>query len=155
MLREAATDQPIFFHDFTFPYRVMPEGLAGMLEDAAAGITALEGLIDFWWEVSGPLGEVPEFSALLQDHSGKPILNGNTRESVENGALFCMVQSIASTAEEAVSITRQILAGRSPGTIAVAPPDNFDLMVNLSTALELGIVIPPEMMELAGDTIFR
>ncbi len=155
MLKAAAADQPIFFHAYTFPYRAMPEGLTTLLADAKQGILALEETIDFWWEVSGPLGEVPEFSELLMGLSDKPVLYGNIRESVENGALFCMVQSIAATAAQAVETTRDILAGKDPGLIPVAPPDTFDLMINLTTALQLGVVIPPELMELAGENIYR
>ena len=39
--------------------------------------------------------------------------------------------------------------------IPVAPPETFLLGLNLATALRLGIVAPPDLMQLAGPHIYR
>lgn len=155
MLKAAAAAYPIIFHTHIFPYRSMPEGLSEMLEDSEIGILALDDTVDFWWEVSGPLTEIEEFSELTRNLSSKPILYGNRLESVREGSLFSMVQNIENTAQEAVQKTRSILAGTSPGSIPVTPPRKFNLGLSLAKSLELNIVIPLEMMQLAGDFIYR
>jgi len=156
VIKEAVTAHDnLIIKEYVFPYREMPTGLEAMLADAAKGFQALENEVDFWWEVSGPLGEVPEYADLLFSKSSKPLLYGNTMRSVREGALFGMVLDVRQTAREAASLVRDILQGSDPGTIPVRPPDTFDLGVNLSTAITLGVAIPLELMELAGEHVYR
>jgi putative tryptophan/tyrosine transport system substrate-binding protein len=141
--------------EYVVPYREMPAGLEAMLEDAAKGFLALENEVDFWWEVSGPLGEVPEYVDLLFAKSSKPLLYGNTMRSVREGALFGMIQDVRQSAKEAAYLVRDILQGTDPGVIPIRPPDSFKVGVNLSTAITLGVAIPSDIMELAGEHVYR
>lgn len=156
LLKEAAEPgADIVFKEFIFPYREMPGGLNEMLDAATLGLESLEEEVDFWWEVSGPLGEVPDFFDLILAVSRKPVLYGNTIRSVQKGALFGMIQNVEHSAEEAATLAVDILRGADPGLIPVRAPSAFELGINLTTALEQGIVIPAEMMELAGDKVYR
>ena len=47
-----------------------------------------------------------------------------------------------------------ILRGKDPGTIPAAPPDAFELGINLDTALLNNMVVPPDLLELAGEQIY-
>ncbi len=156
MLEEAAALQKdVVIHEVIFSYQDMPRYLEAMLSDAEKGIRSLESQVDFWWEVSGPLGEVPEFIDLILQVSSKPILYGNTMESVKAGALFSMQQNIEKSASEGAGLARDILEGADPGLIPVLPPRDFTMGINIFTALNLQIVIPPEMLKLAGTNVFR
>lgn len=156
MLREAAAQRKdIVIQDYLFPYQEMPDHLDDMLAEAELGIRKLETRVDFWWEVSGPLGEVPDFVQMMLEASDKPVLYGNSLNSVKAGALFGMMQNVEKSAAEAADLAKEILEGADPGLIPVLPPKNFTLGVNLQTALMLDIVIPPEMLELAGRNVYR
>jgi putative ABC transport system substrate-binding protein len=48
-----------------------------------------------------------------------------------------------------------VLNGADPGSIPVVPPDNFDLGINLTTAMKLKIVIPSDLLTMAGERVFR
>ncbi len=156
MLKEAAALQKdVVIREVIFPYRDMPRYLDDMLADAAEGIRSIEGQVDFWWEVSGPLGEVPEFASMMLKVSNKPVLYGNIMESVKTGALFSMQQDIKKSAAEAARLAQDILGGADRGLIPVLPPRDFTMGINISTALDLHIVVPPEMLKLAGANVFR
>ena len=47
----------------------------------------------------------------------------------------------------------QILKGTAPGDLAAEQSTAFELIVNLSTAKELGITIPPSVLARADEVI--
>lgn len=135
-------------------YRPMPDGLDDMLADAKKGIDQLSAQIDYWWIVPGPLGETKEFTELLLE-SGVPVGLCHTPDCIKKGGLFYVNPSYKESGYQVASIVDSILKGTPPGTIPPVPPDNFDFGINLSTAIELGIVVPSEYLELAGDNVWR
>jgi putative ABC transport system substrate-binding protein len=153
-LRQAAAGRDdVVIASNVFPYRPMPQGLPGMLADARQGVAELEEHVDFWWEVSGPLGEVRKFPAMILEASHKPILFGNQPATVDMGAVMAAYLDSEAGGREIAALARDILHGRDPGTIPVVRPDQIHLALNLATTLELGMVVPSDMLELAGDNI--
>lgn len=146
--------------DFTFVpheirYRTVPEGLPAMIEETKKAIETLKGKVDFWIEPMGPLGETMEYTKTLLEHSDAPIAIGAKFGSVEMGALMHISPDLASSAREAAMIADKILKGADPGEIPVTTPMEFDLGFNLTTAIDLGVVIPPDMLQLAGKNVYR
>jgi putative ABC transport system substrate-binding protein len=151
----ASTDENVDFISVSVPYRPMPDGLDEMLNDVKKAISTLENRINFWWQPSGPLGEVPQYTDLLISESQIPIAYGNTVMSVKKGALLTLNPDFEAGGKEAAKIVYAILKGANPGDIPVVPPAGFHLGVNLKTALTLGVVIPSDMMMLAEGNIFH
>lgn len=135
-------------------YRQVPKGLPEMLADARTAVTRLEGQVDYWWEPSGPLGEVPSYTQLLLSHSLVPIVMGTKEKSVQLGALMHLTPSIEGSGREAARLTDAILNGADPGQLVPIPPAEFEIGINLGTALKHNIVVPPDIMQLAQNNVF-
>ncbi len=145
----------IVFDTYEIPYRKVPQGVPEMLSKALEGIHTLSDTVDFWWQPQGPLGELDAFTRLLLDHSKVPVAMGQTMESVKTGALMHITPDLEASGREAAKLVDGFLKGADPGTIPVTAPAKFTLGINLTTALRLHIVVPPDILELAGDNIYR
>ena len=152
-LAESRTD--IKFHSYKLNYRKMPAGLDAMLSNVVKGIQALESDVDYWWQLSGPLGEVERYTEIILKHSDKPIVYGNTLKSVRMGALLTVNPDFEAGGREAAMMAHSVLEGTNPAGIPVTAPTGFDLGVNLSTALKLGIAVPSDMIALAENHVYR
>ncbi|THB71842.1 MAG: hypothetical protein D6E12_00615 [Desulfovibrio sp.] len=151
----AATDENVEFLVRQFSYQDMPDGLAGMLVDTRSALAELESEVDFWWQSPGPLAEVGEFTQVILEQSELPILYGNTLVAVESGALFTVSPDFEAGGREMARLAHEVLQGHDVGEIPVVMPVAFNLGVNLSTALELQIVVPPDILSLAGENVYR
>jgi putative tryptophan/tyrosine transport system substrate-binding protein len=145
----------IVFDTYEIPYKKVPQGVPEMLAKALEGIHTLSDTVDFWWEPQGPLGELEEFTRLLLDHSSVPVAMGQTMESVKMGALIHITPDLAAGGQEAAKLVDGLLRGADPGTIPVTAPAKFTLGINIATAQRLHIVVPPDILELAGDNVYR
>lgn len=155
LLQEAATSIPeVEFIPFKVKYSAMEDGLDEMLTGVKAGIKELNGRIDYWFEPAGPLGETKEYTRVLRDSSNHPIIYGTNLESVRHGALIHITPQDAATGYEAAQLAVAILQGRFAGDFPVTAPKNVDLGINLATALKMGIVVPSDLVELAGKNLY-
>ncbi len=155
-LNAIAADMPdVDFVAHQLPYREVPDGLPAMLADVEKGIAALADRIDYWWEPSGPLGETDVYTQTLLAGSDRPIVFGTKLSSVKMGALLHVTPDWEASGRETAAIAHAILNGADPGAIPVAPPGTFLLGLNLATALRLNIVVPPDLMQLAGPHVYR
>ncbi len=143
------------FDTYEIPYEKVPEGVPQMLAKALDGIHTLSDTVDFWWEPQGPLGELDAFTRLLMEQSTIPVAMGQTMESVKTGALMHITPDLSAGGREAAKLVDGILKGADPGTIPVTAPATFTLGINITTALRLHIVVPPDILELAGDYIYQ
>ncbi|CCK79106.1 ABC transporter substrate-binding protein [Desulfobacula toluolica] len=150
-----ASRKDIEFVPYGLDYREMPKGLDPMLADVKKGIQSLQGRVDFWWEPSGPLGELLAYTRLLLEKSNIPVIMGTKLESVRLGALFHLTPDPESSGREAALMADAVLKGLHPGNISVKPPQSISLGINITTALAQGIVIPPDILSLAGDQVYR
>jgi putative tryptophan/tyrosine transport system substrate-binding protein len=145
----------IRFESSPVMYKKVPEGVPTMLTAAKSGIHAISDKVDFWWEPQGPLGELHEYTQLLLDNSTIPIAMGQTLESVKMGALLHITPDLEASGREAAKFVNALLKGTDPGEIPVVPPTKFQFGINLTTALKLNIVVPPDILDLAGDHVYR
>ena len=72
----------------------------------------------------------------------------------DSGGLIYYSQDTGDVYRRAASFVRRILAGAKPGDLPVERPTQTELVINLSTARQLGITIPPSL-RLRADRVIR
>jgi putative tryptophan/tyrosine transport system substrate-binding protein len=78
---------------------------------------------------------------------------GDGRSSVDAGGLFAFAEDYFAMARRSAWYVDQILKGTAPGDLPAEQSVVFRLFVNLSTAKELGITIPPSVLARADEVI--
>jgi putative ABC transport system substrate-binding protein len=127
-----------------------------------AAINALNDQVDFWWEPAGPSwqaegssGPAEEFPRLLLERAFRPILMGAGPVRVQQGALLSITPSVEASGRETALLVGRILGGAEPGALPSLRPESFDLALNLTTAINLGIAVPVDILELAGERLYK
>jgi putative ABC transport system substrate-binding protein len=75
------------------------------------------------------------------------------REYVEEGGLMAYGTNVPDTFRRMAGYVDRILEGASPADLPVQQPVKFDFIVNLKTAQELGLTIPPAILARADEVI--
>ena len=75
------------------------------------------------------------------------------RVFVMNGGLVYYGTDRINIYRGAASYVDRILRGEKPGDLPYQQPTKYDLVVNLKTAKELGLSIPPKLLFTADETI--
>jgi putative tryptophan/tyrosine transport system substrate-binding protein len=75
------------------------------------------------------------------------------RQSVLNGGLISYGPNFLDFWRRAGAYVDKILKGERPGELPVEQPTRFDLIVNLKTAVALGITVPPAILAQAEEVI--
>lgn len=72
---------------------------------------------------------------------------------VDAGGLMSYGVNLADLTRRAAEYVDQILKGAKPGDLTLVQPTKFDLAVNLKTAKQIGVTIPPEVLQRAGKVV--
>ena len=75
------------------------------------------------------------------------------REFVEDGGLMSYGASLPYLFRLAAMYVDKILKGANPADLPVEQPTKLELVLNLTTAKELGLVIPREFLSLADEVV--
>jgi putative ABC transport system substrate-binding protein len=72
---------------------------------------------------------------------------------VENGGMMSYAQNIAADGRDASRLVDKLLKGAKPADIPVEQPTRFEFVINLKTAKQIGVTIPPDVLSRADRVI--
>ena len=78
---------------------------------------------------------------------------GDTRQFAEVGGLISYGANWADQLRRAATYVDKIFKGMKPADLPIEQPTTFELVVNLKTAKELGLTIPPSILARADEVI--
>ena len=68
------------------------------------------------------------------------------REAVEEGGLMSYGADLADSYRRVAVLVDKILKGAKPADLPVEQPTKFEFIINLKTAKEIGVTIPPNVI---------
>jgi putative ABC transport system substrate-binding protein len=135
-----------------FGLRLLAAPVASQTEVPAA-LRRLLGRVDALWMLPDDTVITPEsltFFLLTAFKHNLPVLTVSDA-FVEAGALASLSPDYTAAGRQACQMSRELASGqRSAAQGRIVPPTKVNIVINLQTASQLGLVLPPEMIQSAS-----
>ncbi len=135
-----------------FGLRFLATPVASQTEVPAA-LRSLLGKVDALWMLPDDTVITPEsltFFLLTAFKQNLPVLTISDA-FVEAGALAALSPDYTDVGRQACQLSREIESGqRRPAQASIVPPTKVNIALNLQTARQLGLILPPEMVQSAS-----
>ena len=135
-----------------FGLRFLTTPVASQTEVPAA-LRSLLGKVDALWMLPDDTVITPEsltFFLLTAFKQNLPVLTISDA-FVEAGALAALSPDYTDVGRQACQLSREIESGqRRPAQASIVPPTKVNIALNLQTARQLGLILPPEMVQSAS-----
>jgi ABC-type uncharacterized transport system substrate-binding protein len=121
----------------------------------AAFRDAVKGQADaVLWQVQGSVysSRRPEIAELAVK-SRLPAIYFNSADVEPGGGLMSYGVSLPDLDRRAATYVDKILKGAKPGDLPVEQPTKFELVINLKTAKQIGLTVPPNVLARADKVI--
>jgi putative ABC transport system substrate-binding protein len=160
---------PKLAHVAVLYHPAAPGSVREVKEDLPVAARAL-GLTVRSWEIRSPDGFEQVFAALNKQRpdglyvTSGPQMGANrkrfadfalksrlpstypNREAVDAGGLMYYGADLADSYRRVAYYVDKILKGAKPGDLPVEQPSKFELVINLKTAKQIGVTIPPKVL---------
>ena len=135
-----------------FGLRFLAVPVAAQTEVPAA-LRGLLGKVDALWMLPDDTVITPEsltFFLLTAFKQNLPVLTISDA-FVEAGALAALSPDYTDVGRQACQLSREIESGqRRPAQASIVPPAKVNIAINLQTAKQLGLILPPDMVQSAS-----
>lgn len=158
LYNETNTGHQLYLKNLEAPARVLkftliPVGYrgAGDFENAFHIMASMQAGGVFLFSDGVSFGQRPLIASLAVKHrlpSGFP-----AREYVEAGGLLSYGPDLVHISRRGAIYVDKILKGAKPGDLPVEQPTKFELAINLKTAKQIGLTIPPSVLARADKVI--
>jgi putative ABC transport system substrate-binding protein len=121
----------------------LDSAFAAMTRERAGALDVLPGLM-----ITGYIRQIVDLAAKAR----LPVIFSNG-QFVESGGLMSYGPSEPDLYRRAATYVDKILKGAKPADLPVEQPKKFELVINLKTAKQIGVTIPPNVLARADKVI--